>query len=123
MDLERLLRDPRGTPSFAALWNTMLAWHAARGELRGDPLPDDVAADFLRTVASRRTASPDAPARALSALLAELGRVAGLGARERAVLEGFGRFGLERLAEDCGSLDPGVPIDRRGVASVLLSAD
>ena len=71
---QRVLGAPEtpaaGPPRFSAIFGTVLAWHATRGEVRGDPLPDDVAADFLRTVASRRTAAPDAPARALEGLIA-----------------------------------------------------
>ena len=120
LDLPTWLRREGGALGFGALWNTMLAWHATRGELKTEALPEDVAADFLRTVASRRTAAPDAPARALAALLAELVRTVGLGAREVAVLESFGRYGLERLAEECGGLDPGVPIAPRDVTCLLL---
>jgi len=107
-------------PTFATLWNTMLAWHATRGELRTDALSEDVAADFLRTVASRRTAAPDAPERALAGLVADLVRTAGLRAREAAVLESFGRYGLERLAEECAGLDPGVPLGHKDVSCLLL---
>jgi hypothetical protein len=99
---------------------TVLAWHATRGELRGDPLPREVTADFLRSVASRRTAAGDAPARAMAALTTKLAERFGLQPRELSVIEAFGRFCLEQLAAECGSLDPGVPIDRRYVTCLFL---
>jgi hypothetical protein len=115
-DVRRLLPDH---PLSAALL-TLLAWHATRQKLATDPLPPDVAADFLRTIASRRTAAPDAGARALDRLVQRLSHEQRLGAREIAVLQAFGRFASERLADECGDLDPGVPLDRRSVSCLLL---
>ncbi|MHC4430100.1 MAG: DUF6178 family protein, partial [Planctomycetota bacterium] len=53
--LERERPERAELPRFSTFVLTFLAWHAARGELRGDPLPWDVVSDFLRNVASRRT--------------------------------------------------------------------
>ena len=41
--------------------------------------------------------------------------------REAAVLSSFGRYALERLADECGSLDPGVPVDPRHLSCLLLA--
>ena len=122
--LERMkLKLPAGETRpvrFSALFLTVMAWHHARGELRGDPLPAEVVADFLRTVASRRTASPSAPASALETLTRSVTKTYGLGPRQVAMLEGFGRYSLERLAAECGSLDPGIPVDPRYVSCLLV---
>jgi Family of unknown function (DUF6178) len=107
-------------PRLSTLLLTMLAWHAARGERRIDPLPADVVADFLRTTASRRTAAPDAPARAMDALVDALAEDAGLDRRLSASVRAFGTSALERLAADCGNLDPGVPVTRRVVGCLRL---
>jgi hypothetical protein len=108
---------------FSALLTTLLAWHSTRSELRGDPLPTAVAADFLRTVASRRTAPPEAPTRTMGALLEQLARSLQLNERELALLQGYGRYCLERLSAECGALDPGVPIDRRAVRCLIVKDD
>lgn len=100
---------------------TILAWKSTRDELRGDPLPRDVAADFLRNVASRRTAAPDAPDRALEALVRGFSDAGGLNARELSILQAYGRFCLDRLSEECARLDPGVPPDPRDVSCLLLA--
>jgi len=123
LDVARVLEagpDVALRPRFSTLWNTLLAWHATRSELRGDPSPADVVADFLRPVGSRRTADPEAPTRALASLVAELVSTTGISAREAALLESFGRFALERLAEECGGLDPGIPVDSRSVGCLLV---
>jgi hypothetical protein len=99
---------------------TFLAWHAARGELRGDPLPPNVLSDFLRTVASRRTADAEAPARALEALVRHVQEAHGLEPKDAAVLGAFGRACLEQLNAECASLDPGVPVDPRYVSCLLI---
>ena len=68
--LERLGVDPTATaaggaqPTFGTFLLTSVAWHSGGGEIRADPLPAEVAASFLRNVASRRTAPSDAPGRA-----------------------------------------------------------
>jgi len=126
LELERVLAVSVSAPEehrFSTLLATLLAWHTTRGEVRGDPLPADVVADFLRTVASRRTAAPEAPQRALQNLLSELRGVHGLSARESSVIEGYGRYCLERIGEECGGLDPGVPIDRRAVGCLLIARE
>ena len=113
--------EQRGERStFSSLFLTLLAWHSSRGELRGAPLPAEVVSDFLRNVASRRTAPPDAPLRACELLLRALCERVELKPREVAVAQAFGRFCLARLAQECGSLDPGVPVDRRFVSCLLL---
>jgi hypothetical protein len=126
LDVQRVLDSADGADAtplrFSAIVLTVLAWHATRAELRGDPLPSDVTADFLRGVASRRTAASDAPARAMAALTTTLAGRFGLQPREISVIEAFGRFCLEQLAAECGSLDPGVPIDRRYVSCLLLES-
>lgn len=118
LDGERLLGHP---PRFSAALLTVLAWHAARGELRGDPLPADVVSDFLRNVGSRRTAPPQAPPRALELFLRGLAERFALTPRELSVLQSFGRYCLERLGAECGALDPGVPVDRRYVSCLLMA--
>ena len=127
VDLERLLADAlarsRDVPRFSTLFTTLLAWNAVRGELRLEPLGEDDAADFLRTVASRRTAPPDAPERALAGVIDRITERTATGPRERGVLAGFGRACLERLASECGGLEPGIPIDDRHVSCLWLAAD
>jgi hypothetical protein len=124
LDLPRALDRQRPEraepPRFSTFVLTFLAWHAARGELRGDPLPGDVLSDFLRNVASRRTADPEAPARALDAWVRSLRDRFALDAQEAAVLVAFGRACLEQLAAECGSLDPGTPVDPRYVPCLLI---
>jgi hypothetical protein len=124
LDVARVLEqtpDPGSDPpQFGTFMLTVLAWHAVRGERRGDALPDDVLADFLRDVASRRTAAADAPRRALEALIVAWTAEFALTARETALLRSFGRAGLERLSSECGGLDPGVPVDARYVSCLLL---
>jgi hypothetical protein len=125
LDVTRVLEadaSPAGpeAPRFSTMLVTLLAWHATRSELRGDALPADVTADFLRTVASRRTASPEAPGRALESLLRQLAERFELQSREVLILEGYGRFCLDRLSAECGGLDPGIPVDRRVVTCLLV---
>jgi hypothetical protein len=124
LELDRVLEATPSTSDahrFSTLLATLLAWHATRAEMRGDPLPVDVVADFLRTVASRRTAAPEAPGRALESLLGDLREAFGLSVRESSVVEAYGRYCLERLSEECGGLDPGVPVDPRTVGCLLVA--
>jgi hypothetical protein len=107
---------------FSTLFLTTLAHQAVRGELRLEPLNPESAAEFVRRVASRRTAPPGAPERALNAFLAELTRTLDLESRAHTALAGFGRYALERLAEECGGLDPDLPVDPRSVSCLLLAA-
>jgi hypothetical protein len=109
------------TPHFSTLLLTALVWHATRGELRVDRLPSDLVADFLRTTASRRTADPGAPARAMSRLVEALEADAELGRRPAATLRAFGTTCLDRLAADCGNLDPGTPATPRVVGCLRLA--
>jgi hypothetical protein len=123
LDLPRLIEaadDALHFPRFSTLLLTLLAWHASRGELRCEPLTAEVTSDFLRSVASRRTAGPEAAPRALEALMRALADKATLSGREAAVLQAFGRACLERLSEECGGLDPGTPVDPRNVSCLLL---
>ena len=108
-------------PRFSTLLLTALAWHSVRGELRVDRLPTDVVADFLRTTASRRTADPGAPARAMSRLVEALDADAELTRRPAATLRAFGTTCLDRLAADCGNLDPGMPATPRVVGCLRLA--
>ena len=114
----RLLRLPR----LSTLLLTLLAWHAARGEIRLEPLPGDVTADFLRTTASRRTAAPDAPERAMTALVRELSDRDEIDDAGAAAVEAYGSACLKELRETCGGLDPGTPIFPETVPCLLLAA-
>ena len=109
------------TPRFSTLLLTALAWHATRGEVRVERIPSELCADFLRTTASRRTADPGAPARALSGLLEALETEADLPRRAAATLRAFGTTCLDRLAADCGNLDPGTPATPRVVGCLRLA--
>jgi hypothetical protein len=117
---EALAADPLHPPRFSTFFLTLLAWHATRRELSTDALPGAVVSDFLRTVASRRTAARDAEERALEALVRSLIERFVLSAREAALLRAFGRACLERLDSECAALDPGVPLDPRFVSCLLL---
>jgi len=114
-------RLPHGALRFSTLFLTALAWSAARGELRGEPLPPEVTAHFLRTVASRRTADPESASRALREFLDRLVVALGLEPAGHTALRAFGAACLERLAEECSALDPGAPVDPRYVSCLLLS--
>ncbi len=122
-DSPRVLRqaelDEQAPPRFSAFFLTLLAWSAARDELRGEPLPADVTADFLRNVASRRTAGPEAPGRALESLVRRLAERANLSPREISVLQAYGRFALEKLAEECAGLDPGSAAESKLTCLIL----
>ena len=108
-------------PRFGTLLLTALAWHAGRGRIAIDRLPSDVVADFLRTTASRRTADPEASARAMSRLVDALAAESGLGRLSAAALRAFGSTCLGRLAADCGNLDPGSPVTPRVVGCLRLA--
>lgn len=108
-------------PRFSTLLLTALAWHTVRGEARIDRLPSDIIADFLRTTASRRTADPGAPARAMDKLIEALATDADLARRPAAALHAFGTTCLDRLAADCASLDPGTPVTPREVGCLRLA--
>ena len=93
---------------------------------KGQPDPDgfhlERVANFLRTVASRRTADAEAPQRALVALVAQVTEELGIDARESSVLLAFGRACLEQLAAECATMDPGVPIDPRYISCLLVES-
>ncbi len=115
-------RDPGDdAPRFSTLFLTALAWNATRGELRSDPLPHEVLSQFLRTVASGRTADPEAAARALGKFVDHLATVAHLTPGEISALQAFGRACLARLKEECGGLDPGAPVDPRHVSCLVVA--
>jgi hypothetical protein len=125
LDVERALRtaSERGGSEamrFSTFFLTALAWHAVRGELRADPLSAEVAADFLRRVASRRTAPPDAIPSAVDAFVARLAATLELDRRQALLLRAFGRACEPLLSTACGRLDPGVPVDPRSVSCLLL---
>ena len=119
LDEER--RPFEDTPRFSTLLLTALAWHATRGEARIDRLPSDLVADFLRTTASRRTADPGAPGRAMSKLLEALETDTELARRPAAAFRAFGTTCLDRLAADCANLDPGTPATPRVVGCLRLA--
>jgi len=108
------------TPRFSAYLLTLLAWHSTRSALRGDPLPPDVATDFLREIASARTAPPQAAAEALETLLQKMALSFALTETETTILRSFGRAALERLSAECGSMDPSIPVDSRFVNCLLV---
>ena len=124
LDVERVLAlEPDGAPRHLGTFLlTLLAWHAARGAWRGDPLSPAVARDFLRQVASRRAAPAGAPERALEALLRGLTARLALAEREVALLRIFGHAALERLAAECGDLDPERDIDPRFVSCLVIES-
>ena len=72
-------------------------------------------------MASRRTAGPEAPNRAFDTLVLRLVDAAGLDARQTAVLQAFGRYALERLNDECATLDPGITPGPEAVSCVLLA--
>lgn len=113
-------RFSHGAPRFSTLLLTSLAWSAAAGELRCEPLPAEVTARFLRTVASRRTADPEAPGRALDELLDRFGAAIDIGPDELRALRVFGKACIEKLEEECSALDPGAPVDPRFVSCLLV---
>ncbi len=124
LDIARLLEEstefPYGNPRFSTLMMTMMAWHATRREIRLEPLSADVLADFLRTVASRRTADAEAPDRALTALVRCLVETTELDPGDGAALQGFGQACLPTLRAECGQLDPGAPPGQRSVSCLLI---
>jgi hypothetical protein len=123
----RLLEGPAdfpfGNPRFSTLMMTMMAWHAARKEIRLEPLPSDVLADFLRIVASRRTADAEAPDRALDNLVQRLTVKTELDPEDGAALHRFGRACLPTLRAECGQMDPGSPPGQRDVTCLLIRSE
>jgi hypothetical protein len=124
LDVSRVIGESRaGTedpPRFSCLLLTLVAWHSVREECRLEPLPPEVVADFLRNIASRRTAPPEAPARALENLVRRLADRLDLDPSENAGVRAFGKACLQELASQCGGLDPGVPVSEREVSCLLL---
>lgn len=104
----------------STLFLTTLARHAVEGSWETTALPQGLVADFLRTVGSRRTAAPESADRALEKLVRALTETFQLVARDVSITLSFGRFALERLAGECGALDPGVPPDPRFVSCLIL---
>jgi hypothetical protein len=109
-------------PRFSAAFLTALAWHAVRGEASIEPLPRDVLAHFLRTVASNRTADPEAASRAMEPFVKQLADDAGLAPDDVATMHAFGRACVAKLKEECGALDPGTPPDPRYVSCLLIDS-
>ncbi len=97
---------------FSTVLLTLLAWHAARGELRSDPLPPEIAALLIRDLAAAE--------RALDTMIGELAKRFAIDERESSILQAFGRFCMKILVEECGSLDPSAPVDPRYVSCLLL---
>jgi hypothetical protein len=108
-------------PRFSTLMLTALAWHAVRDRIAIERLPADVVADFLRSTASRRTADPEAPSRAMERFVDALAAESELPRRPDASLRAFGTSCLTRLAADCGNLDPGMPVTPRVVGCLRLA--
>ena len=73
-------------------------------------------------MASRRTADPEAPARALEAWVQRLTEEFEIEARPAAVLLAFGGACLELLAAECGALDPGIPADPHFISCLLIES-
>lgn len=122
LELDEVLAIEREQPvTFSTLYATLLAWQVGAGSLRGDPLPHDVVARFLREVVARASAAPDAGPRAVSALNARLESELELSERNLRLLESFGRFTLGRVTEELGGLDPDVPADPRYIGCLLLT--
>ena len=103
-DLARVLETSRAhggePPRFSTLLLTALAWHATGAEPQVAPLPSPRVSDFLRDVAARRSADPEAASRALGSLVEFATARLQLTPRQRELLQGFGRACLERLADD-----------------------
>ena len=124
LDVERAMEQGAVSetepPRFSTYLLTLLAWHSTRSALRGDPLPADVASDFLRQVAASRTAPPQAARQALETLLTKMGSSFKLTEAEKTILRSFGLAALERLSAECGAMDPDVTLDPRSVSCLLL---
>lgn len=118
LDLQAVLAREAPTESgavrFSTIWLTALAWRVTGDVLRGDPLPRDVAAGFLRAV--RNGEGPAATERLVGVLEAELS----LSPREGAALRAFGRACLDRLSEETAGLDLDRPLDPRTIATLML---
>lgn len=123
LPLEQALTSGNELHRLSTFLLTLMAWHQRGDGLQLTPLSVPATADFLRSVASRKTASPDAPAQALERLLDELATTAALSGRQRNVLAAFGRFALQKLNDQCAGLDPGTPPDGRYVTCLWLEAN
>jgi hypothetical protein len=119
--LEQHDRLPQGVPRFSTLFVTSLAWSSAAGELRCEPLPAEITARFLRTVASRRTAPPEGPERALHDFVDRVATEIDLQPADLQALRVFGNACLDKLKDECSALDPGAPVDPRFVSCLLLA--
>jgi hypothetical protein len=120
--LEQADHSPQGIPRFSTLFLTSLAWSAATGKLRCEPLPAETTSQFLRTVASRRTADPEAPGRALDDFLDRISAEVDLRPEDLQALRAFGNACIEKLKDECSALDPGAPVDPRFVSCLLVEA-
>lgn len=125
----RLLVDGLGFPvaavedgaTFSTLLSTALAWHAVDGEARGEGLLADVASEFLRRFASKRTAEPGAVGGAMDAFLGELREIGTLPAADVPAITVFARACVDRIEAECGGLDPAVPVTPLTVGCLWLA--
>ena len=108
------------TLRLSTIWLTSMAQHAVSSNIGTQPLSEPQLADFLRTVASRRTAAPESTERATEKWIRALADRFKLDARQLCLLQAFGRFAAERLIDECGQLDPGAVPDRRFVHCLIL---
>ena len=114
-------RPERAEPvRFSTLMLTLLAWHGLTGEWNGAPLPAPILRRFIDEIASRKSAPKDAAPLAMERLLGAVDALLGSDPRERSLLEGFGRFSLELLQEQCGALDAESALDPRYLPCLLL---
>lgn len=110
-------------PTFSTLFLTAMARFAVSGERVARPLDAATACEFLRRVASRRTAPPGAPERAMDSLLDSITESGAYGPHEVAALHLFGQACLDRLRAECGGLDPGTPPSPRAVTCLVLEPE
>ena len=125
----RLLIDRVGFPvaaveegaTFSTLLSTALAWHAVTGEVRGEGLLADVASEFVRRFASKRTAEPGAVGGAMDAFVGELRETGALPAADVPAITLFARACVDRIEAECGGLDPAVPLTPLSVGCLWLA--
>jgi len=101
-DLRSIVRgaDPTSDPPrVRTLFLTSMAWHDAGAELRGEPIPREEAASFLRTALD-----PEAARRALQRFVDRIVRETELGAWAASQLVVYGRASLAGAAEEPQSL-------------------
>jgi len=125
LDVPRVMRARRSAEdqpiSFGTFLVTALAWHHTAGELRGAPLPLEVASRFLEDVAIPGMDQPELTRQALEALIDAVHLRSPLTHREKSVFQAFGTYCLERLAEECRKRGGNRPIDPRRIASLHIA--